>query len=210
MSPTRDELEPGDKPVPSAIYWVLLNRAVQARSPARGKPDQPNTRIYAEADGSVRVTHHLTSILTVKREGGLRIDTGGYYSVSTCSRLQEYLAWGYIYLSRYKRTWWVRSGARYTRLHDGLEIEPDGRMYLNGTRVDKPLPSLTAEQELLVRLAGLRILPNGSTPIRMDIIDRRTPLGTVYGGFHVEGNHPTKAQVNRAILRGLRVRPACR
>lgn len=91
-------------------------------------------------DGSIAVRYYDTDVITVTPEGLVTVDTGGYHTVTTAHRMENYMPHGYRVYRRLRRgdrgisdehLYWACEGimAGYEqRLSDGDTISPDGTL----------------------------------------------------------------------------------
>ena len=47
------------------------------------------TTVGRDVDGTIRVTYHSTNIVTVNPDGSVRLDSGGYRSATTKTRMNQ-------------------------------------------------------------------------------------------------------------------------
>ena len=55
-----------------------------------------NERTYTDADGTIRVVYHNTEILTLRPDGSVRLDTGGWLTTSTMTHIRNALRRNHI------------------------------------------------------------------------------------------------------------------
>lgn len=130
-----------------------------AKNKANGKPLASSTRLYDRhwnADGVVldafAVQYHDTDVVTYFRDGRVRLDTGGWLTMSTRSRLDEFMPAGHRIISKEGRWFLVTPSATYA-YRDGITFD------LYGTVTGFEEPAVVAEQDaankaLDKRLAG--------------------------------------------------------
>jgi len=81
-------------------------------------------------DHSIAVKYHDTDIVTYNWEGTIVLDNGGWYTTSTCERMNLYNPLGRIWIT--KRIWWyhpVEKGLAERTAYEyenGITIQPDG------------------------------------------------------------------------------------
>lgn len=113
-----------------ADYSHLTELVNTARNPELGKPIKCNTRVYAYPSGELAIRLHSTDVLTFSPDGAVRYDTGGWRTVTTKQRFNEYGPDGYrVYSDRGQwrlygpGPWDVRPSWPYA---DGITVHPDG------------------------------------------------------------------------------------
>lgn len=107
-----------------------------AKNRANGKPVASSTRLHDREHqgilgGAVAVKYHDTDVVTYYADGSIRLDTGGWLTMSTRSRIEEYLPAGYRvasvkgrwYLMTYEHT---ATGSGSFAWLDGITIHADG------------------------------------------------------------------------------------
>ncbi len=104
-----------------------------------GKRDEKkianNTWVIREylGDGSPAYRHpihiklHNTNIMTFYREGNIKLNSGGWRTVTTSQRINQFLP-GHIRVSSDKGVWWVYMYGERTLFVDNMEINPDGTL----------------------------------------------------------------------------------
>lgn len=93
---------------------ALSKRAMLAQlgaAPARAKLAARNTLDYVDADGVRRIRLHATDILTIRADGAFEIDTGGWNTVTTRARLNDFLPGGWRVYTYCGRIYLRRAGA---------------------------------------------------------------------------------------------------
>lgn len=74
----------------SKYQQLYENYLAKARSPFRGKKIAYETRIRMDRDDNIIITHHWTDILKFSKNGSITINTGGWSSRSTKTRINSY------------------------------------------------------------------------------------------------------------------------
>jgi len=89
-----------------------------------------NTSVRREADGSFVLRLHSTDVLTEDAAGNVTVRTGGWFSATTKSRVNEHLAAGLPRLFQKARLWYwsIPSFASPVTFLDGDTVTPDGRV----------------------------------------------------------------------------------
>ena len=64
-----------------------------------------NTYAIKNSDGSIAVRLHTTDILTFNTDNTITVKTGGWHTVTTKARINEYLPANYIYQKNYGWFW---------------------------------------------------------------------------------------------------------
>jgi len=120
-------------------YQKAETLLAKARNPEAGKPIANNTRLYRRDGGNIAVRLHNTDIIIYRPDGAVSLNTGGWYTVTTKARINEY-APGCVYSD--KGTWYYSpSGARWSAsdavpFQDGITIYPDGTVTGAGPEPD--------------------------------------------------------------------------
>lgn len=108
----------------------------------RGRPYQyrrvtgvRSTELRKYEDGSIAVRYHRTDVLTVTPDDKVTVDTGGWHSVTTASRLKEYMPGSWNFFRRGDELFWYGPGIvgvdmRVEQpLTDGDFITADGELH---------------------------------------------------------------------------------
>ena len=114
-------------------YCDMLNVVNSFRCKFKGRIVQNNTRIsMSDSDYSVKVRLHNTDVVTFHKGGDITLNTDGWQTVTTKSRINNYLPEGY-YLQQRKGEWILRypcgkvipysDGMRITESHTVLQME---------------------------------------------------------------------------------------
>lgn len=93
------------------------------------------TRLQKRADGSIAVKYHDTDVFTWLPDGAIRLNSGGFRTVTTKARINEYLPQG-MALYQERGIWYLSLGDPYPfsegckRLvfADGMMVKPDGEV----------------------------------------------------------------------------------
>ncbi len=100
------------------MTWHQANTLFQsARNKVKGKPIGRNTRIV-EANGSYGIKLHNTIVLTIRRDGTYTYNTGGWYTVTTKKRMNDY---GPARIHQHKHQWFI-NGEPYV---NGVTVRAD-------------------------------------------------------------------------------------
>ena len=78
------------------------------------------TVLHRHPDGYA-VRHFATDIVVYRRDGSVRLDTGGWYSRTTFDRIRQLAASVY---SDHGQPWVFENGQRVQPYYDGMEIVP--------------------------------------------------------------------------------------
>lgn len=103
---------------------ILIKDPDYKRSPeSRGVVVGHKTRKFTDADGSWRVRYHATDVVSYNaKTGKYKLDTGGWATMTTAKRINEYLsAPGY---GVYRKNWvmYLRTPDGDQELKDGMEV----------------------------------------------------------------------------------------
>ena len=84
-----------------------------------------NTVVYRNAfDDNVYIRFHKTDILKFDGDGNVTLNSGGYHTITTKARLNEFQRVVHIYQKDY--TWYVRlRNGKVVEFYDGIKINLD-------------------------------------------------------------------------------------
>lgn len=105
------------------MTWDEANRLfTSARNKAKGKPIERNTRVILQRsdDNGVPVygiEYHETTIIEIYIDGKYIYDTGGWQTISTKKRMNEY---GPITIYQREGIWYARNGATHIPYVNGM------------------------------------------------------------------------------------------
>src|SRR3990167_8279765 len=105
-------------------YQQALERLQTARDTTAGKPVANNTRLIPRGS-DIAVRFHETDVVTIHKNGGYTLNNGGWGSMTTAARINEYAPAGL----RSDRGIWVYTGATHfaaVPFKDGAGIAPNG------------------------------------------------------------------------------------
>lgn len=114
---------------PPKTKTAMLERLAQEDiAPVQSKLAGRNTLDYMTSDGRRVIRLHETDILTFHDNGGITIYTGGFNTVTTRSRLNEFLPRGKGYVSTHKGQirYSMGYGTKETPFRETLYIGPRG------------------------------------------------------------------------------------
>jgi len=78
-----------------------------------------HTWLVRRAD-SIALRLHNTDIVTAFPNGTLRLNTGGWRTVTTKARMNQWLPFGNVYQKDYE--WWLTLNGRHYLYHDGVVL----------------------------------------------------------------------------------------
>jgi hypothetical protein len=104
-------------------YQKALAQVKSARNGYK-KPIGNNTWLILNSDNSVAIRLHQTDILTYRPDGSIILDTGGWETVTTKARMNEYLDCPRVGSDR--GVWVISSGGIEYFFERGMAINPDG------------------------------------------------------------------------------------
>ena len=93
-----------------------------ARDKARGKPIDNNTRIMARPDGYA-IQLHATDVLLIRPDDSVTYDTGGWRTVTTKERMNNY---GPAFIWSNRGEWRASVAGKEYGYAEGLTVRPDG------------------------------------------------------------------------------------
>lgn len=182
-----------------------------ARNPGAGRPLANNTRLFKQ-DGSFAVRFHNTDILTVQKTGAYILNSGGWRTVTTKARLNEY---GPVNISQMRGQWYVRPHSANWNdpaqvFADGMRVTAKGRIIgAAGTREEKAATKLRKDiaayaKEYTRKLyAGELPAPSGGDcwGCCMRTAEGDNPMG--HGGDHIREHVKEKYYVPSLLLLAL-------
>lgn len=167
-----------------------------------------NTYLQRRGDGSIALKLHATDVLTFHADGRTVYQSGGYLTVTTKARMNEY---GPLRLCTERGVWYVypSPGNWDTRLvyADGLTVNGDGSISGQGTALDERGDKRAIKKYVAAYMAAFEA---GEVPApswgdcwycSIREINTGKPLGEVWGGQrdHIRG-HFTKPYYVPSIL----------
>ena len=100
----------------------------KARDKNAGKPIGNNTRlVQVGSDYAIRL--HETNIVTLKPDGSIVLDSGGYRTMTTKSRINEYAS--EIHITQDMGLWYVHVRGQTIFFEDGMVIPATGQVTAN-------------------------------------------------------------------------------
>jgi len=97
----------------------------QAEAFMRGRQSRvigSNTRLVRDTNDTISVYHHRTPIVSYEDNGEIVVDTGGYHSMSTKVRVNEFSP---LHVWQKDHQWYYSLGDEETgEFEDGLAIKP--------------------------------------------------------------------------------------
>ena len=133
----------------SVSSWFGADTFLHGGRNKSNRPIENNTRVVRLSDDRIAIRLHDTDVVVFDKDGSVTLDSGGWLTVTTKARMNEYLGdRGHVYSNRGK--WFVtksgwEGGVRY---FDGIRIAADG------TILNPPDPALEqrkAEAETKMR-----------------------------------------------------------
>jgi hypothetical protein len=104
-------------------------------------------------DNVIAIRLHSTDILTFFRDGSVKVDTGGWQTVTTKERLNRYLPDG-IGITQDRRVWyWLKNGERVALFTEGDTISPEGN--INAQRHEDAIKGINKLKARIARYAKL-------------------------------------------------------
>lgn len=103
----------------------------------RCKDDRPlpgkSTRLQYRANGDIAVKYHKTDVVTYKPNGDIILNSGGYRTMTTKSRMNEYVPYfigdACLHVYQQDSVWYMGRWAGGRLLfQDGITIHPDGNI----------------------------------------------------------------------------------
>lgn len=89
-----------------------------------------NTYLERNDDGSYGVRLHATQVVTFYPNGDVSLDSGGWKTVTTKTRMNSYALGCQVYQDR--GVWWVRFGGKLYPYADGMILRADGTVTGSG------------------------------------------------------------------------------
>lgn len=87
---------------------------------------------YGSNEVSYAVKYHRTNILTINSEDIVKLNTGGWETVTTKDRLNQFLRCRNIYISQKKHVWYISTRYGTYEYKDGMLVLPDGQVQIPG------------------------------------------------------------------------------
>lgn len=122
------------------------DEALQGRNSARRKL-MNNTYLERQEDGSIAVKLHNTDVVTYRQNGDIMLDSGGWLTVTTKGRMNEYGPQGWRVYSQ-RGVWYVGDVATWDDAkalvyRDGMVFHLDGMVTGAGEKTDADAVKLT-------------------------------------------------------------------
>ena len=135
------------------IYFTSYEGAVEALLRAKnrdaGKPVHNNTRVLQVDEESVGLKLHDTTIVYYYPDGRIRLDTGGWKTLTTKDRINAYTpfrVWSENHI--WKIQLWFRGDRGETyNYKDGMVIHPNGKV--NGAMTEKEIDVTLKNKKLI-------------------------------------------------------------
>lgn len=129
---------------------LTYDEAKKQLEAGRNKTDRPlanNTRLQLQADGNIVIRLHSTNIITLQADGGIRLNSGGWRTVTTKERLNRYLTPEFRIWTE-KGVWYIGKRGNDTRylFADHMQLSADGLVI-----AEIHLPAAGKEQRKLLR-----------------------------------------------------------
>lgn len=102
-------------------YNELRSQVESFRNKYKGKLVANNTRLLMNYDLSISVKLHNTDIVVFDSNGDIILNTGGYYTVTTKTRMNEFLPEGYKVFQK-KGTWYLETPDKTLEYKDKMNI----------------------------------------------------------------------------------------
>jgi hypothetical protein len=120
-----------------------------------------NTIRYVDAHGNTIIRLHLTDIIIIKKNGDVVLNSGGWKTVTTKSRMNEYQNVAQVVQA--KSVWYVKSRTGYDEsiFYDGIEIKADGMIVNPEVYTDTP-KTIKLIKAYCKKLAGMDEIPTPS------------------------------------------------
>jgi hypothetical protein len=111
------------------MNYTQLDEQLQGRNRERRKLAN-NTYAERRGEGVIAIRLHATDILTYRADGSISVNTGGWRTVTTKARLNEYLPNGYRLIQNRSMWYWVNGSGWANKVHfsDGDTINSLGAL----------------------------------------------------------------------------------
>ncbi len=113
--------------------YAQVAEQLTGRCAARRKIDN-NTYLERRGDDAIAVKLHATDIVTFHRDGRVTINSGGWQTVTTKDRLNNYSP---LRVYADKGVWYVSDGEKTVVYEDGLTTDTEGRLVEGGRSPDE-------------------------------------------------------------------------
>ena len=102
------------------LYSELKSLFESCRDKSKGKPIGNNTYVV-KTDRGFGIMYHATVIFDVNKRNRAVLNNGGWESVTTKARLNEYLPSGY-YISQSKHVWYLLIDGKKEKYQNGFAV----------------------------------------------------------------------------------------
>ena len=107
------------------LYYRSLSYLIDGRE---SKKIGNNTIVHRLDDDTVAIKYHRTNILKINQENVVTISTGGWETVTTKDRLNQFLRCRGFYIFQKKGTWYISGNDETVPYEDGMRITQDGTL----------------------------------------------------------------------------------
>lgn len=201
------------------MTFTEANGRLQGRN-AESRKIQNNTYLIRKDHDTIAVKLHHTDVVTLKSNGNVILDSGGWRTVTTKQRMNEYIPQGFRIWSD-KGVWYLGSGQwgspnrRQWAYEDGITIHSDGTVSGEG---EDPQRLLKLKRQVNHYVAAfMTAMENGKVPApnagdcfycQMREVETKRPLGEIWSDHdHILSHMEEKYFVPSLLARALEVMP---
>ena len=105
------------------LYYGSLSNIIDGRE---SKKIGNNTIVHRLDDDTVAVKYHRTNILKINSNNVVTISTGGWETITTKDRLNQFLGCRGFSIFQKKGTWYIRGNDKTFEYEDGIKISANG------------------------------------------------------------------------------------
>lgn len=122
---------------------------------------------YTTSDGTERIKYHDTVVLEVRKDGSIRLDSGGFRTVTTKERINTYQ--NIVSIWQAKGEWSVHTGEAVIPFTDGMEFRKNGQL-IGGKRA-----ASKADAEVNRKRRVARKIARYCTALKKEIAENGVP-----------------------------------
>jgi hypothetical protein len=124
------------------VYKEAKEYISKGRTPTKGRSvyGKVATELhYIDENETIGLKYHQTDVVKFFKNGIIELDTGGWHTMTTKARMNEYLPYGF-YVSQKQGIWYVENNGNVYGFKDGVKIDVANNKILNApteTEIDK-------------------------------------------------------------------------
>jgi len=109
------------------LYYGSLSNIIDGRE---SKIIGNNTIVHRLDDDTVAIKYHSTNILKINSNNVVTISTGGWETITTKDRLNQFLSCRGFGIFQKKGTWYIRGNDKTFEYEDGIKISANGDLII--------------------------------------------------------------------------------